>query len=621
MRRHQSVGDICVSAAICCMMASLVAADYVHPLNFVNTISRRSLIQDATITANISEYDGSSLVPVLVTWSGVKNPDKSDMLALYAPQAKTIQMNEHMPVQVQSCLQASPDYLTTGNGSWVFYLVNLRANVAFVLFQNCSGCADPITLNGIEAVNDDYGPYVESMDVVAQSVIIPNTAPAKPSSGLLTIAALSDKMTVTWTSASNTTMFVQWGIHPSIEKMVRRTRGIPDTYTKDQMCGSISQGVGFLPPGYIHTAILDIKGLKPDMKIYYRYGSDLVGWSEIESFLVPPPPGDFSTPLRFLGIVDVGVFNPGQVVWVDPYGNGSSLSYTQHTSNASKLVPWLLKEKAHLLLVPGDVTYAQGFAADWDVFGAQFQGAFRKFPVAVGMGNHERDILNNTVPCCNSASSNGECGIPTLYRYPTPATPALKAALKADGNQGYKLGPLVYSFSRGPVHFIMLDTEMNSTIGSPQYDFVALDLKRVDRTMTPWIIVSMHRPMYLPTTYWKDINNAARLVSDWEGLFMDHNVDIVFSGHEHSYARSCPLFNSTCCDKNKTCPVYIMAGTAGSGFTNDYPSVIPSIYLAATQFANSYVRWMATSRTLKMELVSTDSGKMLDFLLLTKPPV
>ena len=41
---------------------------------------------------------------------------------------------------------------------------------------------------------------------------------------------------------------------------------------------------------------------------------------------------------------------------------------------------------------------AAQFAVDWDYFGAQFESAFTRWPLAVGMGNHERDYLNEPNP-------------------------------------------------------------------------------------------------------------------------------------------------------------------------------------------------------------------------------
>ena len=33
----------------------------------------------------------------------------------------------------------------------------------------------------------------------------------------------------------------------------------------------------------------------------------------------------------------------------------------------------------------------RGYAADWDFFGQQFEASFTRWPLAIGMGNHERD--------------------------------------------------------------------------------------------------------------------------------------------------------------------------------------------------------------------------------------
>ena len=53
-----------------------------------------------------------------------------------------------------------------------------------------------------------------------------------------------------------------------------------------------------------------------------------------------------------------------------------------------------------------------------------------------------------------------------------------------------------YSFDYGSVHFIMMSTEHNFTQGSPQYEWMENDLKNVNRSLTPWIVIAGHRPMY-----------------------------------------------------------------------------------------------------------------------------
>ena len=58
-----------------------------------------------------------------------------------------------------------------------------------------------------------------------------------------------------------------------------------------------------------------------------------------------------------------------------------------------------------------------------------------------------------------------------------------------------------YSYDKGAVHFISMDTDAwgfdeVAYILPEQYAFIEQDLKLVDRTVTPWIVLMGHRPMY-----------------------------------------------------------------------------------------------------------------------------
>ena len=53
-----------------------------------------------------------------------------------------------------------------------------------------------------------------------------------------------------------------------------------------------------------------------------------------------------------------------------------------------------------------------------------------------------------------------------------------------------------YSYDYGMVHMIMLSTEHDYRPGSPQYQWLENDLKSVDRSKTPFVMIGGHRPMY-----------------------------------------------------------------------------------------------------------------------------
>jgi len=55
---------------------------------------------------------------------------------------------------------------------------------------------------------------------------------------------------------------------------------------------------------------------------------------------------------------------------------------------------------------------------------------------------------------------------------------------------------IYYSFNYGSVHVIVFSTEHDFLQGSEQWTFIQNDLQRVDRTVTPWVILTGHRPMY-----------------------------------------------------------------------------------------------------------------------------
>jgi len=102
----------------------------------------------------------------------------------------------------------------------------------------------------------------------------------------------------------------------------------------------------------------------------------------------------------------------------------------------------------------------------------------------------------------------------------------------------------------GRVFILMLDSEMPSHPGSPQGQFVAAELAKINRQQYPWVVACMHRMMVAPSTYSNpvvgDVENMERLQSDYEELFKKFKVNLVVSGHEHAYARTCPWYKGDC---------------------------------------------------------------------------
>ena len=121
-------------------------------------------------------------------------------------------------------------------------------------------------------------------------------------------------------------------------------------------------------------------------------------------------------------------------------------------------------------------------------------------------GNYEND-------------SNGECGVPTIKRFKMPS----------NGNTIFW-----YSYNLGFIHFIVISSEHDSTVDSIQYLWLQNDLQSVDRSLTPWIILQCHRPIYHAEIYTIENNVSNHLNDNLEELLHTHEVDFHIAGHWHS---------------------------------------------------------------------------------------
>ena len=95
----------------------------------------------------------------------------------------------------------------------------------------------------------------------------------------------------------------------------------------------------------------------------------------------------------------------------------------------------------------------------------------------------------------------------------------------------------------GPVHVLMMSTEHDWTKGSDQYKFIEADLSSVNRTVTPWVILTGHRMMY--TTQMcedEDYKVSLNMRSELEDLIYNYIANLMLVGHQHNYERSCQVY-------------------------------------------------------------------------------
>lgn len=236
-------------------------------------------------------------------------------------------------------------------------------------------------------------------------------------------------------------------------------------------------------------------GLTPDTTYYYRVGGP-GHWSDAFEFVTGPVLGS-TAPFTF------GVTG-------DSRGNEED--------------SWTISQRrlrdvgVDFEIFSGDAVTYGPVQGEWDLFlGAELDGfGVEEFlatrPIMLANGNHDALAVNY------------------LAQF---ALPQERSAGEVDPEEWF-------SFDYGNAHFISLnDTVLDdSVLGGAESDWLRADLSAVDRAVTPWVFVMHHRPLYTClSTHAPDVN----LRSNWQPLFDEFGVDVVFAGHNHVYERTNPI--------------------------------------------------------------------------------
>ncbi|KAL5827264.1 hypothetical protein ACOSQ3_019099 [Xanthoceras sorbifolium] len=555
--------------------------------------------------SNISDEE-----TVTVTVTGVSNPSENDWVAMISPShsdvsscplnallyAQTGDLSKlpllcHYPVKAQF-MSGDPDYLSckkkackrhengkcmenSCSGSIRFHVINIRTDIRFVLFAG--GFDTPCVLSSSGPVNF--------------------ANPKKPLYGHLSSTdSTATSMRLTWVSGDKEPQQVQFGDGKTQKSQV-------STFSQENMCSSAlpspAKDFGWHDPGYIHSTVMT--GLQPSSTFSYRYGSESVGWSDQIQFRTPPSGG--SDELKFIAYGDMG--KAPRDPSIEHYIQPGSLSVTKAMADEVK------NGNVDSIFHIGDISYATGFLVEWDYFLHLISPVASRVPYMTAIGNHERDYVNSGSVYV-TPDSGGECGVPyeTYFPMPTPA----------------KDKPW-YSIEQGPAHFTVISTEHDWSVNSEQYKWMKNDMASVDRSRTPWLIFTGHRPMYSSTAgiFSVDIN----FVNAVEPLLLKNKVDLVLVGHVHNYERTCSVYKSKCLamptkdqkgidtydHSNYSAPVQAVIGMAG--FTLD--KFMRNEDWSLSRISKfGYLRGHATKIELKLELVDADTGKVEDSFRIIK---
>ncbi|KAK6147188.1 hypothetical protein DH2020_018100 [Rehmannia glutinosa] len=319
-----------------------------------------------------------------------------------------------------------------------------------------------------------------------------------------------NNMRISWITSDPTPAVVYYGTSPGA-----------NTFSAN---GSTNQYKYLLyKSGEIHNAI--IGPLNRNTVYYYRCGSTS---SPELSFKTPPS----TFPIKFSVLGD-----PGQTEWTK--------TTLDHIS----------KSDYDVLLLPGDLSYADFYQPLWDTFGQLVQPLASARPWMVTHGNHEIEK------------------IPVVRR---EKFTSYNARWVMPYEESGSSSNLYYSFEVAGVHVIMLGSYADFGPDSDQYRWLQSDLGKVDRSKTPWLIAVVHAPWYSSNEAHQGEYESVGMKKAMEDLLYKARVDAVFAGHVHAYERFVRVYKD---EANECGPVYINIGDGGNreGLASRYMDPQPKV--------------------------------------------
>ncbi|MGH9203627.1 MAG: purple acid phosphatase family protein, partial [Vicinamibacterales bacterium] len=246
-----------------------------------------------------------------------------------------------------------------------------------------------------------------------------------------------------------------------------------------------------------------LTGLAPFTKYYYSVGSTtetLAGGDANHSFVTSPVIGTgVATRVWVLG--DSGTADANARAVRDSY-----YGYTGSTPT-------------NLWLMLGDNAYQQGLDPEYQA------AVFDMYPTTL-----RQSVLWPTLGNHDGAAANSSSGTGPYYDMFTLPKQGEAGGL-ASGTEAY------FSFDYGDIHFVNLESfETNRAANSPMLTWLQNDLAS---TTQKWIIAYWHHPPYSKGSHDSDVDLEMReMRQNALPMLEAYGVDLVLTGHSHSYERS-----------------------------------------------------------------------------------
>jgi acid phosphatase type 7 len=250
---------------------------------------------------------------------------------------------------------------------------------------------------------------------------------------------------------------------------------------------------------------ITLTNLAPYTKYFYDIGTDLQKLAGDSSyyFITAPTPGTVQ-PVRFWAIGDFGTGFAAQYQVRDAYANFTGSRYTD------------------LWLMLGDNAYGEGTDAQYQSYCFNvYQTMLRQSCVWPTLGNHDAAF---------DPQGGAGTGV-AYYQIFTLPTNGVAGGVPS-GSEHY------YSFDYANIHFVCLNSQapLFADARSPMMQWLNADLAD---TMREWVVVFFHHPPYSKGSHDSEVDgDLIRARTKIAPTLDNFGVDLVLSGHSHSYERS-----------------------------------------------------------------------------------
>lgn len=365
------------------------------------------------------------------------------------------------------------------------------------------------------------------------------------------------QMRVAWVTDAESASDVQFGTSPT-------------SLTQSATGNSSVYHYGFFTSAWQHFATME--GLSTASTYYYRVGDASTGsWSEVSSFQSHPGVGP-DIPYVFGVIGDLG--------------------QTKYSNDTVHHV--LANAGVQSAILAGDLSYADGDQPRWDSWRRMVQPLTSTMSMLAAPGNHEIE------------SFFGLNFVPYRARFRFPCAEQCTSPTF----------PLYYAVNVGPVRLIVMNSFGNYSEGSDQLAWARKQFQSVDLSLTPWVVLMEHTPMYSSNIDHYDSGKPLLALIEDDIKPLGKRM-VVLAGHVHAYERSHPVYNNTV---DETGPVYVTIGDGGNreGLYDAWTQPQPAwSAVRKAEYGHGVLRANSTALAWEWHTITTDEPVVSDSFVRT----